>query len=149
MVKEHYESGLKTLLQAATDLHGHFGPFLALGVRMGLVGMRELSVRQGDTRLTSTVMLEYAVPISCILDGIQTSTKCTVGNTRLTWKKSTRIGAIFGLSSSQQRVEVWVRPTVVQELKRELAVQPSDEEIRQIGWNIASRSDEELFLSKK
>ncbi len=149
MVRKHYESGLETLLQAATDLHGHFGPFLVLGVRMGLVGLRELSVRQGDIRLTSTVMLEYVVPISCILDGIQTSTKCTVGNRRLAWKKSKRIGAIFVLSSSRQRVEVWARPTVVQELKRELALQPSDEEIRQIGWDVASRSDEELFLSKR
>ncbi len=149
MVKKHYEPGLKIILEEATDLHGHFGPFLALGVRMGLVGLRELSVQQGDTRLTLTVMLEYVVPISCVLDGIQTSTKCTVGNTRLTWKKSKRIGAIFVLSSSQQRVEVWVRPTVVQELKRELALQPSDEEIRKIGRDIASRSDEELFLSER
>lgn len=149
MVRKHYESGLKTLLRAATDLHGHFGPFLALGVRMGLVGLRQLNVQQGDTRLTSTVMLEYVVPISCILDGIQTSTKCTVGNRRLTWKKSKRIGAIFGLSSCQQRIEVWLNPPVVQELKRKLAVQPSDEKIRQIGWDIASRPDKELFLSKK
>lgn len=149
MVRKHYESGLKTLLQAATDLHGHFGPFLTLGVRMGLVGLRQLNVQQGDTRLTSTVMLEYVVPISCILDGIQTSTKCTVGNRRLTWKKSKRIGAIFVLSSSQQRVEVWVNPPIVQELKRELAGKRSDERTRQIGWDIAFRSEEELFVSKR
>ena len=149
MARKYCKAGLKTLLRAATNLHGHFGPFLALGVRVGLVGVRELNVQQGDTRLTVTVMLEYAVPISCILDGIQTSTKCTVGNTRLTWKKSKRIGAIFGLGSSQKRVEVWIRPAIIQELKRELAGQPLDEETRQIGWDLAFRSDEELFLSKR
>ncbi len=116
---------------------------------MGLVGLRQLGVKRSDTRLRTTVMLEYVVPISCVLDGIQTSTKCTVGNTRLTWKKSKRIGAIFELSSSQQRVEMWIRPAIVQELKRELAGQRSDEKTRQIGWNIAFRSDEELFLSKR
>jgi len=146
---KHGKSGLRALLRAATDLHGHFGPFLALGVRMGLFGLRELSVQQGHTRLTATVMLEYVVPFSCILDGIQISTRCTVGNARLVWKESKEIGAIFQLSSSQQRVEVWVSPAVVHELKRKLAKKPSDEEIRQIGMDVASRSDAELFLSKR
>jgi len=146
---KHSKSGLRALLQAATDLHGHFGPFLALGIRMGLLGLRELSVQQGDRRMTATVMLEYAVPFSCILDGIQISTRCTVGNARLAWKESNEIGAIFQLDSSQQRVEIWVLPVVIRELKRRLAKQPSDEEIRQIGLDISSRSDSELFLSKR
>jgi len=148
MTRKHIKPDLKSLLQAATFPHGHFGPFLTLGVRMGLFGLRQLGVKQGDTRLRAIVMLEYVVPISCILDGIQTSTGCTVGNTRLTWKESTEIGALFELGSCQQKVEVWAIPAVVQELKRKLAKQPSDEEIRQIGWDIAFRTDAELFLSK-
>jgi len=136
------------MLQAATDLHGHFGPFLALGVRMGLVGLRELSVQPADTRLTVSVTLEYAVPISCILDGIQTSTGCTVGNSRLAWKESKEISAGFQLGSDQQKVRVCGDPLVVQELKRRLDKQPSDEEIRRIGWDVAFRSDAELFFSE-
>jgi len=147
--RKHVKSDLKSVLQAATSLHGHFGPFLTLGVRTGLVGLQELKVKQGDARLSTIVMLEYVVPISCILDGIQTSTGCTVGNTRLTWKESREIGAIFELGSAQRRIEVWVNPAVVQELKRKLAEQPPDEEIRQIGWDIAFRTDAELFLSKR
>jgi len=147
--RKHTESNVETLLQMASNLHGHFGPFLALGVRMGLVGLRELRVKQGDMRLNTTVMLEYVVPISCILDGIQTSTGCTVGNTRLTWKQYNEIGAKFELGSNQRKVEVWVNPVVVQELKRKLEKQPSEEETRQIGWDIAFRTDEELFLSKR
>ena len=116
---------------------------------MGLFGLRELSAQQGDTRLTATVMLKYAVPFSCILDGIQISTKCTVGNARLAWKRSNKIGVIFKLGSSQQRLEVWILPAVVRELKQRLAKQCSDEEVRRIGLDIASRSDSELFLSKR
>jgi len=146
--RRHIKSDFRSLLQAATSLHGHFGPFLTLGVRMGLVGLRELRVQQGDTQLRTTVMLEYVVPISCILDGIQTSTGCTIGNTRLTWKESGEIGAIFELGSNQRKIQVWANPAVVQKLKRKLAKQPSDEETRQIGWDLALRTDAELFLSK-
>jgi len=136
-------------MHTAIDLHGHFGPFLALGVRMGLVGLRELGVKKGDTRLHATVVLKYVAPISCILDGVQTTTKCTVGNTRLTWKESERIGATFQLSDSRRRVTVWVNPEVLEELKHKLARKPSDKATRQLGWDIASRTDAELFLSGK
>ena len=143
------DQNLKKQLQAATDLHGHFGPFLALGVRMGLYALRELSVKEGDTRLHATVMLKYVTPISCILDGVQASTKCTAGNTRLTWKQSKEIGAIFQLDRNKQQVEVWLKSSILHELKHRLAKHQSDEDIRQIGLDIASRSDAELFLRKR
>jgi len=142
------KTGFKTPMQVAMNLHGHFGPFLALAVRMGLAAMEELGVKRSDMRLHANVMLEYIVPMSCVLDGIQTSTGCTVGNTRLTWKESKEIGTIFQLGFNQKRVEVWVRPSLVKELKKRLAKQPTDEEIRHIGWDIAFRSDKELFLSR-
>jgi formylmethanofuran dehydrogenase subunit E len=140
---------LNERLQLAADLHGHLGPFLVLGVRMGLYGLRELDMRKGDTELHATVMLKYIAPVSCILDGVQASTQCTVGNTRLTWKSSEDVGAIFQLRRNNQRVEVWVRPAVLQELKLRLDAQPFDEETRQIGLEIASRSDSELFMGKR
>jgi len=95
---------LNAILQTATDLHGHFGPFLTLGVRMSLLGLQKLGVKSGDPRLHATVMLKYAAPISCILDGVQATTKCTVGNTRLTWKESSQISIIFSLEGSKQRI---------------------------------------------
>ena len=140
------KQGLDALLKAATDLHGHFGPFLTLGVRMGIVGLRELGAKEGDTQLHITGMLKYAVPISCMLDGIQTSTKCTVGNKRLEWKESNELGAMFLLKNSTRRVEVKVNPTLVQELKRKLDKMPhSGEEVRQLASEVASRPEKELF----
>jgi formylmethanofuran dehydrogenase subunit E len=141
--------GLKAILQTATDLHGHFGPFLTLGVRMGLLGLQELGVKPGDPRLHATVMFKYAAPISCILDGIQTTTKCTVGNTRLTWKESSQISVTFQLEGSKHRIKIRVKPAIVQELLGRLPEQASDEATREIGEEIASRPYIELFLSEK
>jgi formylmethanofuran dehydrogenase subunit E len=144
--KNHH---LSATLQTATDLHGHFGPFLTLGVRMGLLGLQELGVKPGDPRLHATVMFKYAAPISCILDGIQTTTKCTVGNTRLTWKESSQISVIFSLEGSKQRIKIRVKPAIVHELLGRLSEQASDKATREIGDEIASRPDSELFLSEK
>jgi len=140
---------LSAALQTATDLHGHFGPFLTLGVRMGLLGLQKLGVKSGDPRLHANVMLEYVAPISCILDGIQTTTKCTVGNTRLTWKESNQISVIFQLEGSKQRIRIRVNPAIVQELLKRLSEQASDKATREIALEIASKPDSELFLSEK
>jgi len=136
-------------LQFAADLHGHFGPFLALGVRMGLYSLRKLGVKKGDKELHAIMMLRYVTPVSCILDGVQSSTQCTVGNTRLTWKNSEDVSAIFQLRRCNRQVEVSVKPSVLQELKLRLEAKHSDEGTRQIGLDIASRSDAELFLEKR
>lgn len=140
---------LSATLQIAVELHGHFGPFLTLGVRMGLRGLQKLGVKPGDSRLHATVMLEYAAPISSILDGIQATTKCTVGNTRLAWKESSRISVIFQLDGSKQRIRIRVNPAIVQELLGRLSEQPTDEATRKIGEEIAFRPDSELFLSER
>jgi len=144
--KRSQEQGLETLLQAATGLHGHSGPFLTLGVRMGLIGLRELGTKGGNTELYVTATLRYDVPFSCMLDGIQTSTKCTVGNRRLTWKESEKFGAVFLLRNTGRQVEVKVKSTVAQELSRRLEKkEPLDEQVRQLASEIASRPERELF----
>jgi len=147
--KRDQEQDLNTLLKAATELHGHFGPFLTVGVRIGLVGLRELGAKEGDTRLHVTAMLEYDLPFSCMLDGIQASTKCTVGNKRLAWKESKEFGAIFMLKSNGRQVEVKVNSAVVQELRRKLdKKQTLDEGVRQLALDVIGRSEKQLFLVK-
>jgi len=143
--KRSQKQGINNLIKAATDLHGHLGPFLTLGVRIGLAGLKELGAKRGDTRLHVTVMLEYALPFSCILDGVQTATKCTVGNKRLAWKKSKDIGAMFVLANNGHQVEVDVNSAVVQELRQRLEKKPSDRELFELALDIGSRSEGELF----
>ncbi len=134
------------LLKVATSFHGHYGPFLTLGVRMGLVGLRELRAKEGDTQLRVTAMLEYSLPFSCMLDGIQTATKCTVGNKRLLWKESKELGAIFLLENTGRQIEVKVNQAMVRELSRRLdQKKPLSEAVRQLASDVASRPEEELF----
>lgn len=62
--------------------HGHLGPWLALGIRVGSEGLRRVGA-QGhfDVRVEATILLE--VPVSCLLDGLQWSTGATLGKRNL------------------------------------------------------------------
>jgi formylmethanofuran dehydrogenase subunit E len=64
-------------------------------LKAGLLALRRLGANKGDPQLRAQVELPYRVPISCLLDGIQFSTGCTVGNKRLSFRDSADIRLIF------------------------------------------------------
>ena len=65
-------------LKRAADFHTHLGPYLVVGLRMGGVVTREF----GETPFTYRIRAHTgkAPPYSCMVDGIQMSTPCTIGN---------------------------------------------------------------------
>lgn len=136
---------MKIILDQAESFHGHLGPFLALGVRAGLLGLRELKIEKGDMQIRVSCTLEYKVPFSCMLDGIQITTKCTAGNTRLSWRESQRVTANFELENDGRKIEVEVKPEVLQELKNKLKKNRSDEFGRRLALDVVSRADDALF----
>ncbi|WXG39946.1 MAG: formylmethanofuran dehydrogenase subunit E family protein [Candidatus Freyarchaeum deiterrae] len=66
------------LLKRAVEFHGHLGPFLVLGLMMSNTACRFLKQVSGVKIKTRLVP-----PRSCVLDGVQVATKCTLGNTKL------------------------------------------------------------------
>ncbi len=139
------EHKLDTILKKAAEFHGHLGPFLVIGVRMGLVGVRELKAKENDNKLRVTAMLKYHVPFSCVIDGIQVATKCTLGNQKLKLIDSPEIAAEFELQQ-REKVTVTVNPTTFSRLKnRLLSENVSQEETQKLASMIASMPEEELF----
>jgi formylmethanofuran dehydrogenase subunit E len=65
------------LLQAGGRFHGHIGPFLAVGLRMGLAANERIG--RDPMGMKATVRVEGRPPRSCVVDGIQYSTGCTLG----------------------------------------------------------------------
>ncbi|MGB9777666.1 MAG: FmdE family protein [Anaerolineae bacterium] len=77
------EGNTEALLQKAGELHGHFCPFLALGVRAGLIAMRALNVHENPGMEDVVAILECN---NCFSDGVQTVTGCTFGNNGLIYR---------------------------------------------------------------
>lgn len=129
----------KELMSAAKDFHGHLGPFLVLGMRMGLCALRELNLKKGDERLRVVARLSYRPPISCILDGLQLSSGCTLGNARLTVRESDGVSVSF-LVQGRGALEVKVSPSIIEELLKALP-----EEREKLAYRVAEMPEGELF----
>ena len=143
------DTELTPTIKKAADFHGHLGPFLVIGVRMGLIGVRELEVKGNDEMLHVTAMLKYSVPFSCVVDGIQVATKCTIGNRKLRLRSSSGIAARFELQRGEQ-VTVAVDPTAFNKLKNGLLSENvPPEEVRKLAHLVASMPEEELFIIRR
>ncbi|MEA2090244.1 MAG: formylmethanofuran dehydrogenase subunit E family protein [Thermoproteota archaeon] len=141
---------LKPLLNKAGEFHGHLGPFLVIGVRMGLIGLRELGIAKNYRQLHVTAMVKSTVPFTCVLDGIQMTTQCTFGNQKLKVKEFSGIEAEFELENGEQNVTVAVNPATFNSIKGELVARNvSLEEVRQLALKVASISEEKLFIVKR
>ena len=129
---------LKSLIEDAEKLHGHLGPFLVIGVRMGMIAQKFL-----DKNLHATVKTPFSTPFSCVIDGIQTATTCTVGNQRLKIENSKKeIVAYFKTPNPHKTLKITVNPQTVEELMGKLSEGVSNEEL---AWEIARKPEHELF----
>jgi len=113
---------LKAMIDNAQKLHGHLGPFLVIGVRMGMIAKKALSISDDQREfLKASVKVPLLPPFSCLIDGIQASTSCTVGNQRLTIKNSEEICVNFAKQNAGRTVKITLKPKVAEELKKKLA----------------------------
>jgi formylmethanofuran dehydrogenase subunit E len=137
-----------TILDSAKDFHGHLGPFLAMGVRVGLVGLRELRTSKKTTDLHVKALLEYSIPHSCILDGLQVTTGCTIGNKRLTLENSSAFSVTF-TNSEGTTVTVSILRTALEELQGDLKRSTSCREVERLAFDVASKAESDLFVLDK
>ena len=74
---------LDEMIERGTYLHGHLGPFLVAGIRMGLLAL-EILESSGYFGIRAESDTGSVAPLSCLSDGIQIGAGCTVGKGNLT-----------------------------------------------------------------
>jgi formylmethanofuran dehydrogenase subunit E len=139
---------ISLLIENAAKLHGHLGPFLVIGVRMGDLAKRHLKVDdKSSPRLEVSIKTPLSTPFSCVIDGIQASTSCTVGNRKLKIENSTKeIAACFRLQNSQRTTKLSVNPKIVETLISEMSKGANTEHL---AAKIAHMQEEQLFVLEK
>lgn len=93
------------LIARAVEFHGHVGPYLICGVKMGLLALRLLGSRAG---LTATAETGVTPPISCLVDGLQVATGCTLGKGNIAVLGGGHPRALF--RTKDQSVAIELRP---------------------------------------
>jgi len=139
-----YKESLISDIRNAENLHGHLGPFLVIGVKMARLAKKTLNLDEAKQRdMQILAKLPLVTPFSCILDGVQATTKCTIGNGKLKVKRSNGdITAIFKLKSQDKAVKILVKNQLIDELKSQLSMGTPNEKL---AWTIADTSEDQLF----
>ena len=139
---------LTSLIKKAIDFHGHLGPFLVIGVRMGSLAKRILNLNAEESnKLRVTARLPLLTPFSCILDGIQATTQCTVGNQKLRIENSqAKVIVYFEQQNLDKGLRIYVNPKIIKELKDRYSEGASNEELAR---EIAFTPESQLFTIEK
>ena len=127
------------LLDRAIEFHGHGGPFMVVGLRMGLVALERLDAH-GWFDLKCVVRLRWAPPDSCVIDGIQTSSGCTMGKHNIEIEEQDGIAAEF--TKGKERLEVHLRPEVLDRIRK-----PGEEDyVRSVISELIEAPEAEIFV---
>jgi formylmethanofuran dehydrogenase subunit E len=130
-------------LDYAVRLHGHLGPFLVIGVRMGKLANGMFRSNAEESKFQVTIKVPQTTPFTCIIDGIQSSTHCTIGNQRLAIRNSdNEISGSFGLRNSKRIITISLRQKVIKDLMDYFKDGAKSEEVAR---KVGSMSNDELF----
>ena len=78
-------------LATVVQFHGHLGPSVVAGARMGMIGLRAVEAKgYFDVEVTCEGPLAKP-PQSCFLDGVQVATGATLGKRTLQWVQADRL----------------------------------------------------------
>jgi len=131
-----------SLLGSAIRFHGHLGPYLVLGLRMGVVAKRILQPRRRHD-LSVTIWTKQSPPESCMLDGIQISSGCTLGKGNLRVRKASQVQARFRKGS---RV-IFMKPTkATGKVLLRISRRTPENEVKKLGLSLGSMPERDLLI---
>ena len=153
---------LLKLLTKAGELHGHFCPFLALGVKAAVQAVNELGI-------SSTGMEEVIAIVetnNCFSDGVQFVTGCSFGNNALIYRDYGKTAFTLAkrngeavrvsvkdisrlLEESEPEAQRLFQKVVIERKGTNGDQQRLRENWRRIGFNMLDIPDDELFDVKR
>lgn len=118
--------------------HGHLGPYVVIGYKMGLIANKHLGNDSFSKK--AIVWTDKKPPLSCIIDGIQISSGCTLGKGNIEIKNDNNTKAEF-THRNGERIIIRLKP----EIRNEIDIGISEENLINLSMNIYNKKDTELF----
>lgn len=105
-------------LSFAAYFHGHLGPWLVLGYKVGIYAKEKLKA-SSPFDLKCVAYLPKMKPYTCSLDGIQVASGCTLGklNVELVDSDESSIKFVFTNLRSNESLELKLKPEALDLLK--------------------------------
>jgi len=125
-------------LKQIQQFHGHLGPYAVIGFRMGKIANEKLGPDPFSKK--AVVWTGTKPPLSCIVDGIQMSSGCTLGKGNLTVKDEGVPKAHFSTDDGKY-VEIKLKNLI----KNEIDTTVTEDNIVNYSERLFERTDQELF----
>lgn len=119
---------------ALKKFHGHLGPYAVLGYRMGLTARHRF-----PQRIYARVHSGTQRPLSCLADGVQMSSCCTLGKNNISVLEDAE--AMVEFSDGSDHLELTARPEVVSDINARCDHHNEEE----MAMRLYSMSDDELW----
>ena len=131
---------MNNTLKEIEKFHGHLGPYAVIGYKMGIIAREKLGSDPFNKK--AVVYTGTTPPISCIVDGIQLGSCCTLGK-----------GNIITIDKNQAKVEFFLKEKpedkltifLKDKIKNEIDTTINQENIISYSEKIWGKKDNELF----
>lgn len=124
-------------LKQIEQFHGHLGPYVVVGYKMGKIANQILGSDSFSKK--AFVWTGTNPPLSCIIDGIQISSGCTLGKGNISVYQKGVPKARF--ISNGRHVEIELKTNIQQEIDTTV----TEENIIKYSEQLYNRSNKELF----
>ena len=125
-------------LEALKQFHGHLGPYVVVGYRMGKLARTELK-----GKLKATVLTGLKPPISCLADGVQFSSGCTLGKGNIEVLDRGEAKASFRSPDATLEVEL------KEEVRKDINAQMTHDTEEILALSIYRAAVESLFIVRR
>ncbi|HEC80924.1 MAG TPA: hypothetical protein ENI42_00655 [Thermoplasmatales archaeon] len=127
---------MKETLKRIEQFHGHLGPYVVLGYRMGIIANKFLG--ENPFKKTVTLLTGTKPPISCIIDGVQLSSGCTLGKGNVNVIDEQQPTARFK-DENGKLLDISVKPEIIEEIEKAF------KEKKDVTETLFKKTDDELF----
>jgi formylmethanofuran dehydrogenase subunit E len=134
-------TNLENVLKEIENFHGHIGPYAVIGYRMGQLAVKVLGEDRTGKRNKAVAYCGNRPPVSCMLDGIQMSSCCTMGKGNITVEDRGEVKALFS-NYEGKSMELSLRPEVLEKVKKEM----TKDTCVTLSKYILALSEEKLFI---
>ena len=126
------------ILRQIEKFHGHLGPYVVLGYKMGEIANKIL----GKDFFSKNAIVFSGInpPLSCIIDGVQMSSGCTLGKGNIKVNNDGLAKTKFS-NNNGKKIEI----TLKSNIKDEIDTSVTEENIIDYSKKLFQKSDDELF----
>ncbi len=124
-----------------TEFHGHLGPYLIIGMKMGEISNNILGTETGagSTHFHKKAIVKTGTvpPISCIIDGIQYTSGCTLGKGNIEVLNQKIPEATFILDDKELTIKLKIK------------IETADRDLEEVAMEVYRTDDRDLFEISK